>query len=106
MFVSVFDWPAISLFLGGIAPLIAFALAANLELRRRRNQEKPPQVEKLLRPPGYSLSVRLDELTERVVTEFGGASALSACAGVGTAMTARFFAFGVPILWIVGSVLF
>src|SRR5206468_11014700 len=106
MSISIFDWPNISALLGGLAPAVGFAVAVQLDLRGRNSREKPPQVEKLLRPPGYSLLLRLDELADKMLNELVSAGALSACAGVGTAMTARFVGFGAPLLWNIGSSFF
>jgi uncharacterized iron-regulated membrane protein len=44
--------------MGGLAGLVLYK-------RRRRSErgEKAPQLEKILRPPGYSASLQLDEAT-------------------------------------------
>jgi hypothetical protein len=44
-----------------LAPSFVLVLAIFWDRRQRKQTEKPPQSEKLLRPPGYSLSARLDK---------------------------------------------
>ena len=54
---------------GAFAPMLAFALAVAIDRKRRIRLEKPPQQEKLLRPAGYSLSMRLDATLDGVLTD-------------------------------------
>jgi len=72
-----------SLVVVGVAllPLGVLYLVAEFDRRRRERTEKPPQSEKLLRPPGYSLGIRLDEAFERFLHSIFGACILSAMAG-------------------------
>ena len=49
----------ISPVLAALLPALAMIAWVTLESRRQRKTEKPPQSEKLLRPAGHSLSVRL-----------------------------------------------
>jgi len=55
-----FNWSFISVLLAAFGPLIGLIAAIVLDREHRKKTEKPPQSEKLLRPPGYSLSLRLD----------------------------------------------
>lgn len=55
-------------FLAAFVPLFALVIAVWIDRKRRKETEKPPQQEKLLRPPGYSLALRLDVLQGRVMT--------------------------------------
>src|SRR5260221_12799200 len=50
-----------SILVGALAPALIFALWAKIDRRSRKKIEKAPQEEKLLRPPGHSLSRRFDE---------------------------------------------
>ena len=51
--------------------------------RKRRNERtQPPQVEKLLRPPGHSLAIKLDDLFERAIYKCLFAFGLCGAAGV------------------------
>jgi hypothetical protein len=47
---------------------------------RRKKTEKPPQTEKLLRPAGYSLSLRLDKIFDVMVDNIIAACSLPAFA--------------------------
>src|SRR5437762_1608046 len=52
----------------GLAPVLAALLAGWLERQHRNRIEKPPQDEKLLRPPGHSLTRRLEDEFGRTLT--------------------------------------
>jgi len=45
--------------LGAIVPMVFLIAAIILDVNAAGNIEKPPQSEKLLRPPGHSLSIWL-----------------------------------------------
>lgn len=64
-----FDWSIIPVVLASLAPLFAFVAAVLWDRRQRKRVEKPPQAEKLLRPPGYSLSIRLEKTSDAVLLE-------------------------------------
>jgi len=49
---------------------------------QRKRTEKPPQTEKLLRPPGYSLSIRLESTFDSVLNCLLAASLFSALSAV------------------------
>lgn len=48
--------------------MLVLGLVIWIEQQRRQQVEKPPQTEKLLRPPGHSLSLRLDQTIESILT--------------------------------------
>ncbi len=77
------DLSMVSVLLAAFAPAMAFFLAISWDRRQRKQIEKLPQAEKLLRPPGYSLSTRLDKTIESVLDRVLIASALSALASLG-----------------------
>jgi hypothetical protein len=58
-------------------------LAIVWDRRQRKHTEKPPQSEKLLRPAGYSLSLRLEKTLEIILNRIFIASILSAFSAVG-----------------------
>ena len=66
----------------GSIPLLANMIRYRCSKRKRRSTSKPPQSEKLLRPPGYSLSERISErkdtLNDHMIWSF-----LSGGSGVG-----------------------
>lgn len=53
--------------LSGLVPLIIIVIGAAWERRRQEQRFRSPQKEKLLRPPGHSLAVQLDDLVFRTV---------------------------------------
>ena len=52
---------------GALVPTFALWLGLAIDRRLRARTEKPPQTEKLLRPPGYSLSQKLDQIVDSVL---------------------------------------
>jgi hypothetical protein len=78
----VFDFATVSLFAGAFAPALVLLGAVNFDKFRRRKAIQPPQEEKLLRPAGYSLAVRLDILMERGTSQLVWAMFWTAWAGV------------------------
>ena len=58
------------LWAGCIPTLILFASVSFDRWRRKRKGERPPLSEKLLRPPGYSLQRKLEELNDAFMTWF------------------------------------
>jgi hypothetical protein len=91
MVTSVFDIGIVSLFIGAFAPAFVLLGAVTYDKMRRQKIVKPPQEEKLLRPPGYSLSERLDVLTERGTTQLVWAMFWTAWAGLAGGHFARLF---------------
>jgi hypothetical protein len=66
--------------------------------------EKPPQQEKLLRPPGHSLSIRLDEVQEAVVNHIPIACLFCAVAAACLATAAALFGARAAVSWTMTSV--
>lgn len=54
--------------LTAIAPMLGLGLVIWMDQHRRKRVERSPQTEKLLRPPGYSLSLQLDKAIESILT--------------------------------------
>jgi hypothetical protein len=48
-------------------PSVVLILAVMWDRRQRKRTEKPPQTTKLLRPPGHSLSIKLDNTLDSLV---------------------------------------
>jgi hypothetical protein len=55
-----FDSSIVSFLVAALFPAVVLISAIVWDRRQRKRTEKPPQSVKLLRPPGYSLSIRLD----------------------------------------------
>src|SRR4051812_44356034 len=61
-----FDWTFIA---GLLTPVIALLAGLRIDRWRRRTKHfEPPQSEKLLRPPGYSLTREIDRVQDRLLT--------------------------------------
>ena len=71
----------ITILLAMLAPVLWLVVAILWEDRRRSKIEMPPQTEKLLRPPGYSLSVQLDDITMTAIFYWLAAMWLGAASG-------------------------
>jgi hypothetical protein len=96
-----FDSSMIAVLLALMAPPLAVLLAVAWERSQRKQIEKPPQSEKLLRPPGYSLSIRHDRTFDLVMDCILTASALSAISSAGVIALAGFLGAHAPVLYVV-----
>lgn len=97
------DFGTISVWLAALAPLFALVLAVAVDRRRRKQTETPPQDEKLLRPAGHSLAIRLDDTIEKILSDILVASALSAFAGASAYSGITFLSLHAPVWLIVIS---
>ena len=95
-----FDLVIVSEGLATFAPMLVLILAMVIDRRRRKRIEKPPQTEKLLRPPGYSLAIRLEEIQDAVLFDILWASILCSFAGTSVIVTVRLLAAYAPVLWL------
>ncbi len=107
-----FDWATTSLLIGAFAPAFVLLGAISFDRFRRAKIVKPPQEEKLLRPPGYSLAVQFDSLMERSTLQLVGAMFWTALAGVIGGFVARllvqevgFLGMLLPIIALTGAIL-
>ena len=87
----------ISVLLAAFAPLIGLIAAIIWERERRRKTEKPPQAEKLLRPPGYSLSLRLDKTVDAVMENVLASCGFSTVAGFCVVTLGVLFSLRAPV---------
>lgn len=78
-----------------ISPLFIWAGAIWLHLHRER-EVAAPQQEKLLRPPGYSSLLRMDDIPEAILQNLLGAALMLMIAVVGAVGSASFFGFNGP----------
>jgi hypothetical protein len=99
-----FNLVMVSVSLAAFVPMIVLLLAITIDRRSRKRSEKPPQTEKLLRPPGYSLSIRLDETVDKIVDAMLFACLLCCLAGVSIILTVQLLAAHAPVLWLAPAV--
>jgi len=99
-----FDLSIVSVWLAAFVPLGVLILAMVSDRRRRKRFERPPQTEKLLRPPGYSLSIRLDETVDKIVDSMLFACVLCCLAGVSIILTVQLLVAHVSVLWLAPAV--
>ncbi len=95
-----FDSSAIFVLVAAFAPLIGLIAAIIFDRKRRKKSEKPPQTEKLLRPPGYSLSLQLDRMFDAMVDNIIAACTLSAFAGACFAAFHSLIVANAPAFWL------
>jgi predicted histidine transporter YuiF (NhaC family) len=95
-----FDLVTNSVWLAAFAPLVVFLLAMFIDRRRRKRFEKSPQKEKLLRPPGHSLSIRLEKIQDAALNCIVLAFAVCAFAGASVITTVQLLAAHAPVLWL------
>ena len=99
-----FDLVMVSVWLAAFVPMGVLLLAMVIDRRRRKHIEKPPQTEKLLRPPGYSLSIRLDETLDKTQNAMLSACALCSFAGGSIIATIQLLAAHAPVQWLASAV--
>jgi hypothetical protein len=62
----IINWGFVIIIVAAVMPSLALFAAISLIQKKRKLTEKPPQTVKLLRPPGYSLSLKFDEVFEGI----------------------------------------
>jgi len=72
----------IAILFAAFVPLIALMAAIEFSRWRRRKIEKSPQTEKLLRPPGHSLSLKIEKISDAFTDGILTSCGLSMMAGV------------------------
>jgi hypothetical protein len=97
------DLMTLSMWLPALLPVLALLAWLELEKQRRKKTEKPPQSERLLRPPGHSLAIRLDELQEALLFRLFLPCGFCAFAGITAALFGSLVGHNAPALWIGGS---
>ncbi len=91
----ILDTPHVSVILTGLVPSLVLFLALLVDRKRAERMEKAPQEGKLLRPPGYSLSLRLIDTWDKVFPTLFVAVALSLLGGFATFITVLCLALNV-----------
>jgi hypothetical protein len=76
-----FDWSTASALLAPLVPVLVLIFAIEWNRRQLKRIEKPPQTEKLLRPAGHSLSIRLDDAVVSLIFDLAVAVALAGFCG-------------------------
>ncbi|MGB8369145.1 MAG: nuclease-related domain-containing protein [Limisphaerales bacterium] len=86
--------------LAAFAPMIGLIVVIIFDRAWRKKNEKPPQTEKLLRPPSHSLSLRLDKTIDAVMDNIIAACSLSAFAGACFAAFHSLIVAKAPASWL------
>lgn len=74
-------WIDLFPFMTGAVPIVVLFIFLWWDRKRRHQRIQAPQAEKLLRPPGHSLSINLDDTIDRAITKLLVAFGLCAIAG-------------------------
>jgi nuclease-like protein len=90
----------IIIFLSALTPVLGLALAVFIDRWRRKRIEQAPQQEKLLRPPGHSLALRLEQTIDSAIESIVVACASSGCAGVFGVLFIQFSRSHVSAAWL------
>jgi len=96
---------SIPVLVAAFIPIAVLVAAVAIEQQRRHAREKSPQQEKLLRPPGCSLSRRLDTLQDKLLNGVLSACLLCSIAGAGAVIAADFIGARVAGFWAAISIL-
>lgn len=83
--------------------MLVLGLVVWIDQQRRKRVERPPQSEKLLRPPGHSLSLRLDQTIESILTNAWISSVCGIICGGSLKTTLGLSGANTPGGWIVLS---
>jgi hypothetical protein len=86
--------------IGFLTPTVVILLGVARDRRIQKQMEQSPQREKLLRPPGHSLSTRLDDLGDRLYMALIIAGFVSAMAATFITATVQVWAGGAGVVWI------
>ena len=98
MFTFEWDLATLSFLVSAFAPALVVLFALWLDqYRRHRRPKKAAQKEKILRPPGYQLSMRLEELTDDLFNKIVGSIVLCGLTGTEAALATRYFAESFPL---------
>src|SRR5687768_13296191 len=99
MFTFGWDLATLSFLVSAFAPalVVLFALWIDQYRRRHRRSKKTAQKEKILRPPGYSLSMRLEALTDDLFNKIIGSIVLCGLTGTEAALATRYLAESFPL---------
>lgn len=76
------DAPTIAVLIGMVTPMLVFCGAVFLERWRTWRHQKPPQSDKLLRPPGYSITRKLDACEDGILKTLMVGSAVGMSGGL------------------------
>ena len=98
------EFSIVPILLAAFVPMIGLIVAISLDRERRKKTEKSPQSEKLLRPPGHSLSLRLDTILDTVLDDVFAACGLSAFAGLCLVALDSLWAGHSPFSWLAAGV--
>lgn len=89
--------------IAALAPMVGLVAAIIWDRERRKKAERPPQTEKLLRPPGYSLAQKLNDSLDKALDGMLVACGLSAAAGVLVWLLTFCLFHHAPLAWIAGT---
>lgn len=95
------DLQLYSIFGAAFTPLVVLYFALDADRRRNKKNEKPPQDEKLLRPAGHSLAIRVEETQEKLLTDLLRAGALCGFAGVFLILMGQLVALHFSAKWVI-----
>lgn len=84
---------------GILAFAIVFWVRFSWQMKRREKLEKSPQAEKLLRPAGYSLGIRMDSVMSDIVEMLIGAALMWGLTAILSKFTITVLAASIPVLW-------
>lgn len=103
--MTLFDFipTTAALLIGFLTPVFVVYVGVAKDRRRQKQMEQSPQREKLLRPPGHSLSARLDDLVDRLYMALAIAGFVCAMAATFITATVQFWAGGAGVGWIAGN---
>jgi hypothetical protein len=93
------------IWLAVLVPPLVFILAVKWHRKERKQTEKPPQSEKLLRPAGHSLALRLDDTFDALMTNLAAATGFAVFSCASLYLFAGLVGANAPVWWRVAGFL-
>jgi len=97
------DLGTMGLLAGALTPAAVVAIGFWWDKRGRARTERSPQKEKLLRPPGHTLSKQLNDTSDALLTKVCVACGACAMAGLLIVSAVKVLVSGASGAWIIGS---
>lgn len=88
---------------GALVPVVVSCVGVWKDRRDQAKTASMPQKERLLRPPGHSLSTQLEEAADSLLFQMLIACGACGFAGLAIGLAVRWWAQSVPIAWALGA---
>lgn len=95
----------LAMLIGALAPGVVLVVGMWKDRRMRRLKSRSPQTERLLRPPGHSLVIRLEKADDSLLEQIILTCGIGAFAGMAIDLTTKLWINSAPTQWKAGMTL-